>query len=108
MKAASGDAALTELLDAVARDEARFCAMLSRHVGRLGGTPSRATGAFYDKVMALDSPAARLALLNRGQDWVVRRLREATARIADGALLTDLGDMLEAHRHNIDRCEALG
>ncbi|HMA15358.1 MAG TPA: 5-formyltetrahydrofolate cyclo-ligase [Kiloniellaceae bacterium] len=101
------DAPLRAALRDVAMDEARFCAMLTRHVGRLGGTPSRATGAFYDKVMALDAPAARLALLNRGQDWVVRRLREVTARIADGALLTDLSDMLEVHRHNIGRCEAL-
>src|SRR3546814_7356628 len=54
----------------VAMDEARFCGMLTRHVTRLGGTPSRATGAFYDKVVALDSPADRLALVNRGQGWV--------------------------------------
>src|SRR3546814_4444107 len=77
----------------VAMDEARFCGMLTRHVTRLGGTPSRANGAFYDKVVALDSPADRLALVNRGQGWVVRRLREALGRIADGALQSDLEDM---------------
>jgi 5-formyltetrahydrofolate cyclo-ligase len=91
----------------VAMDEARFCAMLARHVTRLGGTPSRATGAFYDKVVALDSPGDRIVLLNRGQGWVVRRLREAMGRIADGALLPDLQDMLEVHEQNIERCEAL-
>ncbi|HEY9539453.1 MAG TPA: DUF6306 domain-containing protein, partial [Kiloniellaceae bacterium] len=92
----------------VAMDEARFCGMLTRHVTRLGGTPSRATGAFYDKVVALDSPADRLALVNRGQGWVVRRLREALGRIADGALQSDLEDMLQVHESNIARCNALG
>src|SRR3546814_20474793 len=82
--------------------------MLTRHVTRLGGTPSRATGAFYDKVVALDSPADRLALVNRGQGWVVRRLREALGRIADGALQSDLEDMLQVHESNIARCNALG
>ncbi len=91
----------------VAMDEARFCAMLSRHVTRLGGTPSNAVGAFYDKVMALESPAERIALLNRGQGWVVRKLREANGRIADDRLLRDLRDMLEVHERNIERCTAL-
>ncbi|MGF1593072.1 MAG: 5-formyltetrahydrofolate cyclo-ligase [Kiloniellaceae bacterium] len=91
----------------VAMDEARFCAMLVRHVTRLGGVPSPATGAFYDKVLSEESPAARIALLNRGQGWVVRRLREAAGRIAEDALLHDLKDMLEVHERNIGRCESL-
>src|SRR3546814_19509950 len=89
-------------------DEARFCGMLTRHVTRLGGTPSRATGAFYDKLVALDSPADRLALVNRGQGWVVRRLRAALGRLASGALQSALDDMLQVPESNIARCTALG
>ena len=92
----------------VAMDEARFCGMLTRHVTRLGGTPSRATGAFYDKVVTIEAPDERLAMVNRGQGWVVRRLREARGRIADGALLSDLDDMLKVHEINIARCNELG
>ncbi|GAB4393135.1 MAG: hypothetical protein Tsb0032_11400 [Kiloniellaceae bacterium] len=102
-----GEGTARAALRDVAMDEARFCAMLARHVSRLGGTPSTAVGAFYDKVLALETPAERIALLNRGQDWVVRRLREAVERISDDRLLCDLREMLEAHERNIARCEVL-
>lgn len=91
----------------VAMDEARFCAMLTRHVTRLGGTPSTRTGAFYGKLLAVESPEERAALLNRGQGWVVRKLREAVGRIADVPLLHDLREMLEVHERNIARCETM-
>jgi hypothetical protein len=106
MAQGANDAEQRGALREVAMDEARFCAMLVRQVTRLGGAPSRVTGAFYDKVIALNSPAERLALLNRGQDWVARRLREALKRLADPALLPDLEEMLETHEHNVARCTA--
>jgi 5-formyltetrahydrofolate cyclo-ligase len=91
----------------IARDEARFCAMLTRHIRRLGGIPSTATGAFYDKVIVLDAAAQQLGLLNRGQGWVVRKLQEALPRIDDDALHKDLQDMLEVHERNIATCTQL-
>ena len=91
----------------IAMDEARFCAMLSRHIARLGGTPSPKTGAFYGKLIALRSFSARIDLLDRGQAWVVHKLQEALPRIGDGALHRDLKDMLEVHESNIRRCVAL-
>jgi hypothetical protein len=103
---ATGQAVATTLR-AVARDEARFCAMLRRHVARLGGTPSRKTGLFHDKVMALDGIGPRIALLNRGQGWVVRKLRDALPRIHDDALRRDLQEMLTVHERNIQDCGAL-
>lgn len=94
-------------LQAVAKDEARFCAMLTRHIRSLGGEPSSRTGAFYDKLAAVENPRARLDLLNRGQGWVVRRLRDALPRIADAELRTDLQEMLATHVANIESCNAL-
>jgi hypothetical protein len=94
-------------LRAVAKDEARFCAMLRRHVARLGGTPSRKTGLFHDKVMALEGIGPRIELLNRGQGWVARKLREALPRIHDDALRRDLQEMLTVHERNIQRCGEL-
>jgi hypothetical protein len=91
----------------VAADEAAFCAMLARHVTRSGGVPSRATGEFYEKVLALEADGQRLKLLNRGQAWVVRKLRETLPRIRDDRLHQDLRDMLEAHERNIERCAQL-
>jgi len=92
----------------VATDEARFCAMLMRHVTRLGGVPSPATGAFLGKLRALERVDERLEFLNRGQGWVVRRLTTALPRIADPALRGDLREMLDVHAYNIKRCTALG
>jgi hypothetical protein len=81
--------------------------MLTRHITRLGGVPSAATGAFYDKLMAIEDPAQRLDFLDRGQGWVVRKLREALPGIADEALRTDLTDMLETHERNLARSAKL-
>jgi 5-formyltetrahydrofolate cyclo-ligase len=91
----------------VARDEARFCAMLTNHIRRLGGDPSRATGAFYDKVMSLEDSRQRIDLLNRGQGWVVRKLRDNLLRIEDLALRVDLQIMLAVHERNIATCTGL-
>lgn len=104
-QAATGPARAT-LLD-IAADEGRFCAMLARHVARLGGTPSPRTGAFYDKLIALDALDARIDLLNRGQAWVVRELQKALPKIGDDVLRLDLETMLEVHERNILRCGEL-
>jgi hypothetical protein len=98
------DATLRVLLNAVAKDEARFCAMLSHHVTRLGGTASRVTGVFYDKLKARATLADKLKLLDRGQSAVVRMLVDAIPRIKDMALRDDLEDMRAVHVYNIERC----
>ena len=93
------------LLHSVARDEASFCAMLSRHLQRLDAEPTMETGAFYDRLIAMEGYVQQLAFLNRGQCWVVRKLREALPRLRDAALATDLRQMLEVHERNIEACE---
>lgn len=98
---------LAEAMRDVARDEARFCTMLTRHIKRLGGTPSPKIGAFYEKLMGIDGAAAGVAFLNRGQDWVVRKLREAIPKIQDSWLHHDLKDMLRVHERNIEACERI-
>jgi hypothetical protein len=97
-------AAATADLRAVALDEGRFCTMLYRHIVRLGGVPSTAIGDFVDKLAAVDAFDERLALLNRGQAWVVRKLRAVLPRIADSDLRADLAEMLVVHERNIERC----
>ena len=97
----AGDARLAGLMQRIHRDEAKWCAMLSRHLTALGVTPSTRTGAFYDKAMAIADPGDRLAFLNRGQGWVVRKLGEMMPRVQDEALRADLGQMREAHVANI-------
>ncbi|GLT01123.1 hypothetical protein GCM10007897_25140 [Sphingobium jiangsuense] len=103
---ASGEA-LAALMRHVRGDEARWCAMLSRHVRRLGARPSRRTGAFYGKAMAIADPWERLAFLNRGQSWVVRRLEALLPQVEEEGLRADLLDMLESHRVNIEQAADL-
>ena len=97
--AARKDAA--ELAKAIHLDEAKWCALLTKAVREAGGEPSDKTGAFYEKVMAVPDLGGRLALINRGQEWVVRKLRESIPRIADTQLAGDLTIMLTSHEENI-------
>jgi hypothetical protein len=98
---------IAELMLTIQKDEARWCAMLSRHLKALGAAPSARTGAFYDKAMAIADLGDRLAFLNRGQGWVVRKLREALPRVRDDGLYRDLADMLQSHEANIALAEAV-
>lgn len=100
------DEALAEVVRTVHRGEVQWCGVLMAAIHKLDGSPSTRTGAFFDKVMALPDLPARLALLNRGQAWVTRRLEALLPRIDDDALFAALGEMLKAHRDNIHRVEA--
>jgi hypothetical protein len=91
----------SELSKAIHLDEAKWCALLTRAIRELNGEPSDKTGAFYEKVMEVSDLGGRLALINRGQEWVVRKLREAIPRIADTRLAGDLTVMLTSHEENI-------
>ena len=96
-----GDGALKPLVMVIHRDEARWCGVLTRAIHRLQGAPSQKTGAFYDKAMAIPDLAAWLAFLNRGQGWVVRKLKALLPTICDEAIHADLSAMLASHERNI-------
>ncbi|MDM0072453.1 nitronate monooxygenase [Variovorax sp. J31P207] len=100
------DKSLAATVRLVHRGEVQWCGVLMAAIHRLGGSPSTRTGDFYGKVMALPDLRARLALLNRGQAWVARRLEALVPRIDDDALCNALAEMLRAHRDNIDRVDA--
>ena len=97
-----------DLLRDVHHDEARWCAMLLKQLKALGVPASSKIGAFQDKAMAIEGLPERIAFLNRGQGWVVRKLREMLPKVRDDALHRDLTEMLQAHEVNIARAsEAL-
>jgi nitronate monooxygenase len=95
---------LAGLLQQVARDEGRFCVMLRAQIRRLGGTPSTATGVFYDKLIAKPTLLEQLRLLDRGQSAVATALAAHLPRIDDAALAAALRYMLDVHVINIQRC----
>ena len=51
--------------------------------------------------MAISDLGERIAFLNRGQGWVVRKLRELLPRVRDNSLHADLSEMLRSHEANI-------
>jgi hypothetical protein len=101
------DGATSALMRAVQRDEAQWCGMLASALAALAASPSPATGTFYGKAMAITDMKERIAFLNRGQGWVVRKLREMLPRVRDDALHAKLAAMLQAHETNIARAAAL-
>ena len=94
------------LLRDIHKDEARWCAMLLRQLKALDVPASTAIGAFQEKALAIGLLPERLAFLNRGQGWVVKKLREMMPKVRDDALHRDLAEMLESHVANIDRTNA--
>jgi hypothetical protein len=90
------------------RDEVHWCSVLFAAIKRLEGEPSLDTGAFYEKAMAIADLSSRLALLNRGQAWVVGKLREMLPKIRDEKLHRALREMLNAHERNIEKVARSG
>ena len=104
------DEVLRSAIESIHHDEVRWCAMLSRLIRGLQATPSTRTGAFYDKAMAVADLRERMDFLNRGQGWVVKKLRELMLLVAgagDESMRRDLDEMLVAHRTNIDQVRNL-
>ena len=81
--------------------------MLTEQITRLEAAPSRKTGAFREKALAIADPFDRLAFVNRGQAWVVRKLEEMLPRVRDEQLYGALKEMLESHKHNIQSAAVL-
>jgi uncharacterized protein YeaO (DUF488 family) len=98
-----GDAKMKSLMQDIYRDEARWCAMLLKWVKYLDGDASPRVGAFYEKCMAISDLPERTVFLNRGQGWVVRKLREMLPKVRDNAMHADFSEMLRSHEENIAR-----
>ena len=99
--AEAAHAELKALAKVIHADEVRWCRALFGAVTDLKAEPSNNVGAFYDSAMAIEGVEARLAFVNRGQGWVVRKLRALVPRVRDPALHGVLGEMLRAHELNI-------
>jgi len=95
-----------DLAKVIHDDEVRWARALFEAVRALGAEPSDRVGDFYERAMAIEGFEARLAFVNRGQGWVVRKLREILPGVPDGELRATLQAMLDAHVVNIDAANA--
>ena len=98
--------AFQNLASLIHDDEVKWARALFEAVKALGAAPSEKVGDFYERAMAIEGFEARLAFVNRGQGWVVKRLREIIPGVADARLKETLQAMLGAHVANIDAANA--
>jgi nitronate monooxygenase len=104
--AAMTDTPVKALVTSICRDETRWCNVLTKAILSLHGTPTRRTGAFYEKAMIIGDLPQRMAFLNRGQEWVVRKLQTLLPGIRDERIQNDLAAMLASHEANIRRVQS--
>lgn len=93
-----------EFLLLLRNDEGRYCAGLIGLLKARGALPHDRVGAFADKVLALSGDAERLALLVKGQAWVVRKIDEIPQADMDPQEKAFFSDMREGHVVNIEAC----
>ncbi|OJA77942.1 2-nitropropane dioxygenase [Burkholderia ubonensis] len=100
------DPELHRLVAGIRLDEAHWCGVLVDAIRSLNATPTRKTGAFYEKAMAIDDLAERMAFLNRGQRWVVRKLQALLPTLDNPEIHHALTLMLVSHEKNIGHVDA--
>ncbi|KVG79108.1 2-nitropropane dioxygenase [Burkholderia ubonensis] len=100
------DPELHRLVAGIRLDEAHWCSVLVDAIRSLNATPTRKTGAFYEKATAIDDLAERMAFLNRGQRWVVRKLQALLPTLDNPEIHHALTLMLVSHEKNIGHVDA--
>ncbi|KVX22480.1 2-nitropropane dioxygenase [Burkholderia ubonensis] len=100
------DPELHRLVAGIRLDEAHWCSVLVDAIRSLNATPTRKTGPFYEKAMAIDDLAERMAFLNRGQRWVVRKLQALLPTLDNPEIHHALTLMLVSHEKNIGHVDA--
>ena len=93
-----------ELFSLFRNDEGKFCAGLFRLLQARGAVPTKIVGAFADKVIALPTEAEQVALLIKGQGWVVRKIDEIPPADLGAEEKAFFADMREVHVVNIEKC----
>lgn len=103
----TADATARAILKDIVRDESRHCAMLTRHILRLGGTASKGTGPFLAALRAARN-TTYIELLKRRQRRIMRLVHANRHRINDRVLRCDLEEMAAKHVLHSSLCEDLG
>jgi len=93
-----------ELFSLFRNDEGKFCAGLFGFLTARGAAPTANVGAFADKVIALPTEAEQVALLVKGQGWVVRKIDEIPPAEMNADEKPFFADMREVHVVNIEKC----
>jgi hypothetical protein len=90
---------------ALQKQKVSWCNSLSADVRALGASPSTAAGRLYGQATTSGDLSARLAVLQRHEAWVLRRLKALLPRLAPDALHAHLLSMLAAEHHSLGETE---
>ena len=92
------------LLERILEGERESCRDLGRMLLHIGSRGSGNVGDFADKVMALPDLTARMKLLIKGQEWVVRKIEELLAGPLPLGVTEELSEVHRVHVENIALC----
>jgi nitronate monooxygenase len=95
-----------KVLRAVQNDEAHNCALIGKLLEKAGVPYSHATGAFYDKAVAIQGSRERIVFLVRGLKWAVKRFEQALPTL-DAEARDAFTNMRDSHLRSIAACERL-
>jgi len=101
------DQQLLVLLKKFLRDEGVSCRILIALIHDLNAKPSDKTGAFVEKVQALESLEEKIDLLIRGQAWVARKIEEFVPHLPAGSSQLFLEAIKVQHQENVDALKKL-
>jgi nitronate monooxygenase len=94
------------LLRRVQADEAHNCALIGKLLEKAGVPYSHATGAFYERAVAIKGARERLGFLVKGLRWAVKRF-EAALPTLDADAQAVFARMRDSHLRSIEACERL-
>ncbi|SDS40645.1 DUF6306 domain-containing protein [Pseudomonas oryzae] len=97
---------LKPLLERILAGEGESCRRLLTCMKHLDVEPNRETGSFHDKAMAIADMQQRLAFIDRGQQWVIRKLREHLPQCSDPLVRDELEAVLRIHEENSAAAQA--
>jgi hypothetical protein len=96
------DRLLKPILKKFLRDEGVNCRILVSLIHDINAKPSDKTGAFVDKIRALDNLDEKIQLLIRGQAWVARKIKEFRFNLPAGSAYWFLEAIKKQHEENVD------
>lgn len=96
------DQRLRKCLKKFLRDEGMNCHILASLVHDLDAKPTDKTGAFVEKVLALDTLEEKIELLIRGQSWVARKIEEFRHLVPEGSQTLFLNAIKLQHEENVN------
>lgn len=96
-----------ERLLEIRNDEGKCCKGLFAMIKDRGVAPTGKTGDFVGKVQSLEKKEDRLSLLVRGQEWVVRKVKELPTDDLTEVEKKFVRDMIAGHEVNIGYVQSL-